>query len=286
MSILVVGCGYLGWRVARRWVDQGALVHAVTRSHERADQMRSLGIRPIVADIMRPPTLSSLPAVDVVVYAVGYDRHSGWTRYDVYIDGLRNLLDALPSSVERLIYISSTGVYGQIDGSWVDEQSRCQPTREGGRVCLAAEQLLTTHSTGKKRIVLRLAGIYGPGRIPQLDRLAAGEEIFVPAQGFLNLIHVDDAAMIVLAAAVGARPPALYLVSDGRPVDRREFYRSVVHHRGLPSPRFRASPSDAQVAPRTTSSKRIRNKKIVHDLQITLCYPSYQMGLVDALKGQ
>ena len=91
----------------------------------------------------------------------------------VYVDGLQAALDALPTATGRIIYISSTGVYGQTSGEWVDEESECRPTREGGRVCLAAEGVLASPDLGQRAVVLRLAGIYGPGRIPRRTELPA-----------------------------------------------------------------------------------------------------------------
>ena len=91
-----------------------------------------------------------------------------------------------------LLYISSTGVYGDADGEWVDETTPCRPAREGGKACLAAEQVLAEHPLGKRSVVLRPAGIYGPDRIIRAEALRRGEPIDAPADGYLNLIHVDD----------------------------------------------------------------------------------------------
>ena len=110
------------------------------------------------------------------------------------------MLAALPSDTGRFIYISTTGVYGTAGGEWVDEETPPDPQRDGGRASLAAEQVLAAHPLGARSIILRLAGIYGPGRVPFLDKLRAGEPIPAPSAGYLNLIHVDDAAAVVVAA--------------------------------------------------------------------------------------
>ncbi len=135
----MVGCGYLGHRVARRWRDQGTEVWVTTRRNSRAAQLRAEGFRALIADVMDGDSLRSWPAVDTVLYAVGYDRGSQWSQQQVYVEGLCNVLAALPTPVDRFLYISSTGVYGQADGEWVDEQSRCEPMRPGGKACLDAE---------------------------------------------------------------------------------------------------------------------------------------------------
>jgi nucleoside-diphosphate-sugar epimerase len=104
-----------------------------------------------------------------------------------------------------VIYISSVGVYGPSDGDWVDESTPCEPHREGGKASLAAEQVLAGHALGRRGLILRLAGIYGPGRIPLAEKIRKGEPLPVSPEGYLNLIHVDDAARVVLAAEEKAR---------------------------------------------------------------------------------
>ena len=152
---LIVGCGYLGLRVARRWIAAGHAVAGLVRSSAGAEALAHEAVRPIVADVTQPSTLRDLPAADTLLYAVGYDRASGASRSAVYVDGLRAVLDAVPPQVRRVILISSTGVYGEQGGRWVDESSPCQPSRESGRALLAAEQALAAHRVGALGIVLR-----------------------------------------------------------------------------------------------------------------------------------
>ena len=167
MSKLIVGCGYLGLRVARRWIAAGHAVAGLVRISAAAESLARESVRPIVADVTQPSTLRGLPAADTLLYAVGYDPAGGASRSAVYVDGLRAVLDAVSPEVRRVILISSTGVYAEQGGGWVDESSPCQPSRESGRALLAAEQALAAHRLGDRGIVLRLAGIYGPGRLPR-----------------------------------------------------------------------------------------------------------------------
>ena len=335
MNKLIVGCGYLGLRVARRWLAAGHAVTAVTRDPQRAESLRREGIQAIVADVTRPETLAALfgekkgtgtvsadavrqfvpssaetvpvPLFSTVLYAVGYDRQSGQSRWDVYVDGLRNVLDALPAPPERFIFISSTGVYGEDAGGWVDEDSPCNPTRESGRALLAAEQVLQSHPIGRRAIILRLAGIYGPGRLRYADlrvektgtaavsersgkreTMAASEKEPVPAS-YLNLIHADDAASIVLAAEARAAPPRTYVVSDGHPVERREFLACLARVCGERradlqpvQPQGRLEKSSYEVGGRRVSSgqgKRVNNARMMRELGVELCYPTYREGV-------
>src|SRR5690348_3140647 len=121
---LILGCGYLGRRVAARWVAAGRRVAALTRRNAAA--VAALGAEPIPGDVLDPGSLRSIPAARTVLYAVGPDRTSGKTMREVYIHGLRHVLGTL-APPERFIYISSTGVYDQTDGGWVDETSPTEP---------------------------------------------------------------------------------------------------------------------------------------------------------------
>ena len=279
MAKLIFGCGYLGRRVAQRWLQLGQTVFAVTRSPARAQDFIRHGLIPIVCDLTGQDPLGELPVADSVLFAVGYDQTTGKTIYDVYVEGLRNVLDALPRGTGRILYISSTGVFGQGGGQWVDERSACQPTREGGQACLDAERLLAAHPLGCRAIILRMAGIYGPGRIPRIQQLQQGQAITAPSRGYLNLVHVEDAASIVLAAEERATPPRLYLVSDGCPVERAEYYRELARLIGAPPPRFREPDSDSAAALRAGSSKRICNQRMLDELAVKFVYPSYREGL-------
>ena len=242
MAKLIVGCGYLGARVGQWWLAGGEDVFAITRSPLRANELASKGLTPIVADITARSPLKLPRQIDTVLFAVGYDRAGGASMHEVYVEGLAHVLDTLPRAVERLIYISSTGVYGQQERERVDESSPCRPDRPGGQICLEAENLLRSHSLGPRSLVLRLAGIYGPGRIPRRAEIEAAVPIATPGEGIMNLIHVDDAASIVVQLAAAAAPPELFCVSDGTPVARREYYRHLADLLGAPEPTFVAPP--------------------------------------------
>jgi nucleoside-diphosphate-sugar epimerase len=307
MAKLIFGCGYLGERVARRWLALGETVYAVTRSANRGKLWTQTGLRPIVADITADPDPELPDDIDTVLFAVGYDRQPrGADRgtapspstaapppsiHDVYVGGLGRALTWLPPTTRRLIYISSTGVYGDWEGSEVDESTPCHPSREGGRACLAAEQLLHAPDWVERSVILRLAGIYGPGRIPRSADLLAGRPIDAPREGWLNLIHVDDAARIVLQAAnydlsrsTGARP-VLYVVSDGQPVPRGEYYEELARLLGAPPPKFAKPMADSPAAARAASDKRVVPRKLLRELAPTLQCPSYRAGLA-AIVGQ
>jgi nucleoside-diphosphate-sugar epimerase len=277
---LLFGHGYLGSRVAALWRAAGDDVAVVTRSPHKAGELSALGYLPIVADVARAETLRELPSADTVVYAVGFDRSNRTNQsiLDVYAGGINNVLAALPAVTGRFIYISTTGVYGDAEGLWIDEETPPNPERDGGVAAWEAEQILREHRLADNSVVLRLAGIYGPGRIPFLNALARGESIAAPSDGHLNLIHVDDAARCVLAAEQKAAGP-LYCVSDGHPVVRREFYFEVARRIGAPKPYFTAPDPSSRRATRAASDKRVCNNRLLAELRVSLRYPTYRDGL-------
>jgi nucleoside-diphosphate-sugar epimerase len=283
-ACLIFGAGYLGERVAALWHNAGRTVHVVTRSSARAEQLAAAGYCPHVADVTQPETLMNLPQAGTVLFAVGFDRTSGRSIGEVYAGGLANVLAVLGDRPRRFIYVSSTGVYGPGDGGTVDENTPCHPDRDGGRACLAAEQALLTSLLGECSIILRLAGIYGPGRIPRSADLLAGKPLSTWPDTHLNLIHVDDGAQIVLLAEQAATPRT-YLVCDGHPVLRRDYFGELSRLLGAPPPTFVPPPSDAPPG-RGSSDRRASNARLLRELQPTLLYPSYREGLAAIVAAQ
>ncbi len=282
---LIFGCGYLGKRVANAWRDAGDEVFAVTRSEERSAAWEAEGLKPILADVTDPATLADLPTADTMLFAVGYDRNAGPSIFDVYEQGFQNTLDALPADTGRVVYVSTTGVYGDAAGEWVDEQTPPDPRRDGGRASLAAERALADHPNVASSVVLRLAGIYGPGRVPFLERLKTGQPINAPSAGWLNLIHVEDAARIVQTVADAEQTAGVYCVSDGNPVVRGEYYAEAARLLGVAPPEFAQPAADSPAAARAGASKRVSNRRLREDHAVRFAYPTHREGLA-AIIGQ
>ena len=290
---LIFGCGYLGLRAGSLWRDAGDEVIAATRSEERAWELRTKhGFRTLVVDVLELTSLADLPRADTLLFAVGFDRTSGDSIQDVYAGGLQNVLAPIPSNIRHAIYISTTGVYGTAGGGWVDETTPTDPQRDGGKASLAAEEILRAHPLGRRSAILRLAGIYGPGRVPYLDKLRANEPIAAPSEGWLNLIHVDDAARIVvavdrwLAERTASDGPHVFCVSDGAPVVRGEYYAEAARLIGAPPPRFTTPAADSPAAARAGADRRVSNAKLsawMSEAGISLAYPSYRAGLAQIL---
>ncbi|MDX1965639.1 MAG: SDR family oxidoreductase [Planctomycetaceae bacterium] len=285
--MLIFGCGYLGQRVAARWQIAGGAVSAVTRSETRAEEFARRGWQPVIADICDPGALERLPVADVTLFAVGYDRSSGKSQREVYVDGLRHVLNRMASQCPQFLYVSSSSVYGQQGGEWVDEDSACEPTQPGGQCCLEAERLVLDaySAAGCAAQVLRLSGIYGPDRLlSRVDALRRQEPLSGSPESWLNLIQVDDAATAVLACAERQVAGRVYLVSDDEPVLRGEYYRHLATLIDAPPPEFDAS----QPARRGAGglNKRCRNTRMKYELGVALQFPSFRVGLSAALPMQ
>ncbi|MCU0958572.1 MAG: SDR family oxidoreductase [Pirellulaceae bacterium] len=287
MRRLIAGCGYLGSRVARLWQAAGDDVHVLTRSAARAGHLHQLGLRPLQGDVTDPATLPPLPVVDTVLWSVGFDRRAGGAIHDVYVSGLRHVLQRLPAPTVRIVYVSSTGVFGETDGSWVDETTVCRPQRAGGRACLDAEQLLLQTDWARRTVILRLAGIYGPGRLPRLNQLRAGRPLDAAPDGLLNLIHVDDAAHVVQLVADRPLPlPRVYLVSDGHPVQRGDFYAEAARLLNTQPPVFERPVGATDALGRSGGHKRVSNQRMRSELNPTLQFRSYREGLADIARAE
>jgi len=275
--VLVIGCGYLGSRVAAAWRAAGRRVFALTRGRTAA--LAALGAEPVTGDVTDAATLSRLPEASTVLYAVGTDRRSGHSMRDVYVGGLSNVLGVIRPP-DRFIYVSSTGVYGQTNGLVVDESSATEPADEAGRVVLEAEQVLRhrmPHAT-----VLRFAGIYGPDRLLRRQALLDGLPIAGDQEKWLNLVHVGDGVRAVLAAGYRGEPGGTYIVADGEPVRRRDFYALLAELLGAPPPRF-VPPADPTAR---EPDRRVSNRKARTELGFSPVFPSYREGLPAAVAGR
>lgn len=274
MKILIIGCGYVGLRAAERWTAIGHQVTALTRSPSRAAQFGNDGFQAIVGDVLDSESLKALPAADICLYAVGYDRSTSADKKQVYVDGLKNVLTEIQNRVPRLVYVSSSSVYGQEGGEVVNELSPCHPNTDGGRICLTAESVVREfYPSVNSGTILRLSGIYGPDRlIGRRQQLESRTPISGNPQGWLNLIHVEDILLALDQLVSEIASSDLYLLSDGNPLRRIEFYSQLANQLQLPAPVM----LDAQDRP---LGKRCDPSRILDELRLKLLYPTAATGL-------
>jgi len=212
------------------------------------------------------------------------DRKQYDSVHTVYVDGLRNVLQELQkatpdsSPLPHLIYVSSTGVYGDFGGDWVDETSPTDPKREGGKACLAAEQLLQASPFADRATILRMAGLYGGQRVPTLAKIKSKNWGKLSPDGFLNLIHQDDAVAAIAAVAQKKLFAETFCVVDSHPTVRRDYYQYIADQFGLgPIPWPQESTPDPSA--RSSSSKRISNDKLFAATGLVLKHPDFRSGL-------
>ncbi len=287
--MLIVGCGYVGERVAKQARAAGQTVFAMTRSQAKFAPLLALGIEPVLGHWLEPSSLKNLPSVDTVVVSIPHrsEQDDSHTPTDVdaqqtHATGLNQLLTALPTGWQKLVYLSSTGVYGQDSSTAIDEETPVSPTRLGPKIAVAGEQWLCDHLTHERFTVLRLAGIYGPGRIPLAEKVRQGEPLSVPRQGYLNLVHVADIAKMIHIVSQRTMQRPIYVFSDGHPVLRETFYRRLAQLCGVKAPVFvDPDPTDAKV--RRATDKRIDPTRITTETNFKFMFPDYVSGLTAAL---
>lgn len=280
--LLIVGCGYVGAQVAKRAIAAGQKVFGLTRGRERFSELAGLGVEPVEGDWTK--CLEPLPETDQVLVAVPHREVSG-LGVQSHVVGLENLLNALPAGWSKLLYLSSTGVYGDGSKGMVDESTHVNPLRIGPQVAVAAEQWLQQTLIGSELTILRLAGIYGPGRIPLAAKLKAGQDLAVPKQGCLNLVHVQDIARMIQIVFGRSMELPCYVFSDGRPIVRADFYRYLASLCGVSNPKF-VQPSTDDGRTRRATDKRIDPSRLISETGFSFQFPDYRIGLKHALNSE
>ncbi len=247
-TVLVAGAGDVGQRVARQLAGRGHRVLALRRSEvAQGDD----GVHWLRGDLTRPETLANLPAVDALVFAATPDRRDEAAYRAVFVDGLRHLLAALPSRPARTVFVSSSAVYGEHGEGWVDERTPTAPPGFNGRVLLEAERLL-----GEGDVVVRLAGLYGPGRTQLFERLREGKAVVPRGKGvYANRIHVDDAAAALVHVLTLDAPERVYVGVDDTPLPIDALYDHLAGLLGAPVPGDGPSPTGV-------GSKRLSNARL------------------------
>lgn len=276
-SVLIIGHGYVGAALAESLWTSGASVASVNRAADA-----SCPYPVISGDVSTLGSLKSIPGSlpfsgpDVIVHCASSSRGGADAYRAVFIDGLKNLREIFPAV--PIIFTSSSSVYGQIDGSVVDENSPASPDRETSRLLCEAEVL----ARGSGGIALRLAGIYGPGRSVHLRKILEGTATIDEGEvsRFLNQIHQDDVIRAIthlIEAGIARHGGALFNVVDDHALTQRECYESLASFFGVPVP---------PEAPPALDRKRAWTNKVVSNaaLRATGWEPRYP-SFLDAVKN-
>jgi len=280
MKCLIVGCGYVGLPLGVELVRQGHEVFGLRRS--AAGELKATGIHPLFANITQPESLAKLPRdFDWVVNCVASGGGSADDYRKIYLEGNHNLIAWLADSPpEKFVYTSSTSVYGQNDGSVVTEESPAEPVEETAKVLVEAEKSLLAAVADRKipAVILRVAGIYGPGRDRWFRQFLRGEaRIKGDGSRWLNMINRDDVVGCIIAALERGKPGEIYNAADNEPVTQLKFLEWLAAElkRPLP-PRI---PAEAEIRrKRGTTNKRVSNAKLRSELKYEFQFPNFRKG--------
>ena len=279
-SLLIVGCGDIGLRVARRLAGRVRLL-ALTTNAERASELRGAGIVPLRGDLDRPATLQRLGGLAHAVLHLAPPAAHG-----VGDARTANLLAALArrAAPRRIVYASTSGVYGDCGGAFIDETRPARPATARARRRLDAERRLRWYgrAMGVRSSVLRVPGIYAPDRaggdprervLGGAPRLAAADDVYT------NHIHADDLARACIAALQRGAAQRIYHASDDSASKTGDWFDRVADLCGLPRPpRITRAQAEATLSPAQLSflreSRRLDNRRLKRELRLRLAFPT------------
>lgn len=287
-EILIIGCGYVGSRLARQYLDRRDTVRALVRSDAGVRRLSGLPVRVLRRDLALDD-LADLRSGGVDCFHLAPPPGRGVEDIQT-----RRLVAAFAHAghPRRLVYISTTSVYGDCGGAWIDETWPVRPAVDRARRRWDAENALRRWSdeSGSELVILRVAGIYGTGRLP-LNRIHQGLPLVRPEQApYTNRIHVVDLVSVLMAAMARGRNRAVYNVSDGHPSRMTDYFLAVADAVGLPRPPLisieeAAGQLSEGMLSYLAESRRLSNRKLLEGLGVELRYPTLADGLDAILPG-
>lgn len=284
-KITILGCGYLGSALANVCLGKGWQVAALTRNPNTASKLRSMGVSNVIeSQIQNDDWHHHLDAnQDFVVNCVGASSSDPEGYIASYVEGQDSVMKWLEQGkVGSYIFTSSISVYPQSGKRFVDETASCLGVSEKGGLLLAAEQKCFPPVPSITRsFVLRLAGLYGPGRHLLIDKIKSGTIIKGNEDRILNLIHRDDAvdAILTCLSANSTNIGRIYNISDGNHPTRGQIVTWLAEKLDLPSPGFEGNESE------TAPNRKISNNRILDELFWSPSYSNYQMGYKSILES-
>ncbi len=282
-EVIIVGCGYLGQKVALKHLDQGDRVEGVVKSDASRRRLVDMGVDAVSVDLDQPLERELPLFTGKRLYYFAPPLAVG--EKDPRVERLIGAFEFHGHPI-RVVYISTTGVYGNCAGAWINENRPIAPKASRAKRRAAAESAWRNwcEKEGAELVVLRVAGIYGPDRLP-LKRLKEGLPLLREQEApFTNRIHVDDLVNVCIAAMERGQPGGIYNVSDGHPSTMVDYFCQIADMAGLPHPPL----VNREEAERMLSkgmlsymdeSRRLNNTKMLRELQLTLDYPTLAEGL-------
>jgi nucleoside-diphosphate-sugar epimerase len=284
MRALILGCGYVGVPLGEKLAKLGHEVWGVRRNPAAASELAAAGIQFFQADISQPGSLDALPGdFDWIINLVSSDKGGPEQYRAAYLEGNRNLVEwARRHPAKKIVYTSSTSVYGQADGSAVKETSPAEPAGETSQILVQAEKVLLEAAPALPTVVLRVAGIYGPDRGHLLKQYLKNEAT-IPGKGerYINMIQRDDLADVIIAALKSGRAGEIYNVCDDEPVQMLHFFRWLSETLGKWMPPFGA---EDETRKRGATNKKVQNRRMKAELGAQLKYPTFRQGYTAEIK--
>jgi len=291
MRVAVLGCGYVGLELGRQLAPDHDVV-GVRRSADGVEAIEEAGLSGVQADVTDAEALGTVPDADAVVFAASSGGRGAEAAREVYVDGLETAIEHFcgrDDPPDRVVYTSSTGVYGDHDGGWVDEETPIEPTTAKTDVLAEAERIARDLPAehGVDGTVARFAGLYGPDRY-RLERYVEGPV----TEGYLNMVHRDDAAGAVRYLLTGdlARDAVVNVVDD-EPVSKWAFADWLATECGRPAPEKRTIAErladedlSETVERRLRTSKRVSNERL-RSLGYEFDYPTFREGYRAAIEA-
>ncbi len=290
MRVGILGCGYVGLELGRQ-LREDHDVFGVRRSESGCAAVEAAGLDAVRADVTDPDDLARVPDADWLVFAASSGGRGAEAAREVYVEGQRTVLDAFADRDEvpsRYVYTSSTGVYGDHGGDWVDETTPLDPTTEKTAVLAEAERV-AREGAREREIegqVARFAGLYGPDRY-RLERYLEGPV----TAGYLNMVHRDDAAGAVRFLLEEGVGDEVVVVVDDEPVEKHAFADWLADECGVERPpkrtkqeRLAVGDLSAAAERRILTSKRCSNARL-RELGYELAYPTFREGYRAAIEA-
>ncbi len=286
MTVLIAGCGDLGTEAGLRFAAAGHRVIGWRRSPEKLPAQ----LEGAAVDLTGP--LPAIPAdTEIVVMATAAAERTEAAYRSAYVDALANLLDAMERDgvrPRRVLFVSSTAVYGENDGGEVDENTPARPSSATGRILREAEELL--HARLPSAIVLRLGGIYGPGRTRLIDQVRQGTAVMPDPPRLTNRIHRDDAAAAIVHLTTTVEvPEQIYLGVDSEPAELGEVLRFLAAELDVPEPSSGATAASGGASKARGDSrggdKRCSNSRLLAT-GFRFRFPSFREGYRAVLAGE
>jgi nucleoside-diphosphate-sugar epimerase len=282
-TAVLIGTGYLGRRLGARLLAAGYTVRGLTRSPDHAREIAALGIVPFLADVTRPETLPpALREATHVFHLLGAMRGEEAALRLLHVEGTGHVLAALPPALSRYVYVSSTAVYGQTEGEWVDETAVCEPTSLIGRLrCEAEALILKAHrERGVPAVILRAGSIYRPGSPVNAQIREGRYRVSTDPAKWMNHIYIEDFLDGLVVAAERGRPGEVYNLVDDEPHPAGAYFAALAEAIGVPAPPVTFKPPEEGCGALVReSNKRCANTKFKTHCAWRLAFPTYRDGI-------